>query len=140
MQEVDENGIPRKKSSSGLSAAEKKKKKKKKKRSFPLTALSCGICGQTFKFETHYEPHVKAHEEKLNLDVEVACPLCNETLASKRHLNPHFKKNHPNDGGCCVECLQVNASFIFLLSILLNKEKVYRVSNYFKCKIYYDNN
>jgi len=110
-QEVDENGVPRKKSSSGLSAADKKKKKKKKKRSFPLTALSCGICGQTFKFETHYEPHVKAHEEKLNLDVEVACPLCNETLATKRHLNPHFKKNHPNDGGCCVECLQVDNLF-----------------------------
>lgn len=91
------------------------KKKKKKSRSFPLTALSCGICGQTFKFETHYEPHVQAHEEKLKLDVEVNCPVCSEVLPTKRHLNPHFKKIHPNDGGCCVECLQVANRLKFIV-------------------------
>ena len=67
VQELDENGTPRKKGT----PSSLKKKKKKKKRSFPLTALSCGICGQTFKFETHYEPHIKAHEEKLDLNVQV---------------------------------------------------------------------
>lgn len=98
--ELDENGIPKQK-------LLKKKKKKKKKRYFPLTALSCCICGQSFKLETHYEMHVKAHEDKLKLDDPVVCPVCNENLTSKRHLNPHFKMAHPKDGACCVECLEI---------------------------------
>ena len=48
----------------------------------------CDICCDNLKGE-RFNPHMKIHEKKFDLDVSVSCPACNEPV-SKRQLNPHF--------------------------------------------------
>ena len=55
----------------------------------PITPdSSCNICCDTLKTEK-FNPHMKIHEKRLNLDDSVTCPSCQEPI-NKRQLNPHF--------------------------------------------------
>ena len=118
---LDENGIPggaaskvrfieRKKAKSGkkLPAGSKKK---------PLVPVECTVCMTSFKHDTNFPQHMKAHEDKIDLDSPMTCPVCSIEIESKRALNPHMKENHPEKGGCCVECLEFMPVLYFLMPL-----------------------
>ena len=69
-------------------------------------AVECTVCMTTFKHDTTFPAHMKAHETKVDLSVPIPCPVCSIEVESRKSLNPHIKDHHPDKGGCCVECLE----------------------------------
>jgi hypothetical protein len=77
-----------------------------------------GFEPQTFKFETHYEPHVKAHEEKLDLDVEV-------------------KKNNRNSGIVKTACQRKHsqgATTLSIMTFIIMILSIATLHNYAECR------
>ena len=74
---------------------------KKKPSSGPV---ECTICMTTFKHDTNFPQHMKAHEDKIDINQPVECPVCSIEVESRKELNPHIKEHHPDKGGCCIEC------------------------------------
>ena len=58
----------------------------------------------TFKHDTTFPQHMKAHEDKIDINAPMLCPVCSVELESRKLLNPHIKEHHPEKGGCCIEC------------------------------------
>ena len=106
---LDENGLPT--ASSKVRFIERKKTSKSGKKlpagkKKPVVPVECTVCMSSFKHDTNFPQHMKAHEDKINLDTPMNCPVCSIEVESKRHLNPHLKEHHPDKGGCCIECLE----------------------------------
>ena len=64
----------------------------------------CTICMTVFKHEASFPKHMKAHEDKIDINAPMLCPVCSVELESRKLLNPHIKEHHPEKGGCCIEC------------------------------------
>ena len=72
----------------------------------PTASVECTVCMTTFKHDTTFPQHMKAHEAKVDLTTPIDCPVCTIEVESRKTLNPHIKDHHPEKGGCCVECLE----------------------------------
>ena len=101
----------------------KRKKMKKKaplptggvKKKQPAISVECTVCMTTFKQDTNFAAHMKAHEDKIDLSTPMECPVCSIEVESRKALNPHIKEHHPDKGGCCIECLDfMNVSILWL--------------------------
>ena len=84
----------------------KKKPVNPSKSKKPAISVECTICMTTFKHDTNFPQHMKAHEDKVDINAPMPCPVCSVQLESRKLLNPHLKEHHPEKGGCCVECLE----------------------------------
>lgn len=105
---LDENGIA---ATSKVRFIERKKAKSSKKlpagsKKKPLVPVECTVCMTSFKHDTNFPQHMKAHEDKIDLDSPMTCPVCSIEVESKKALNPHMKEHHPDKGGCCIVCLE----------------------------------
>ena len=78
----------------------------------------CTICMTVFKHEASFPKHMKAHEDKIDINAPMLCPVCSVELESRKLLNPHIKEHHPEKGGCCIECeefMSVSICFIWVM-------------------------
>ena len=105
---LDENGIA---ATSKVRFIERKKAKSSKKlpagsKKKPLVPVECTVCMTSFKHDTNFPQHMKAHQDKIDLDSPMTCPVCSIEVESKKALNPHMKEHHPDKGGCCIVCLE----------------------------------
>ena len=108
-------------------------KKLMKRRALPTrkkvnVAVECTVCMTTFKHDTTFPAHMKAHQAKVDLTVPIPCPVCSIELESPKSLNPHIKDHHPDKGGCCVECLEfMPVCIIFYESISISTKRKFRI-------------
>jgi hypothetical protein len=105
--------------------SEHRTKKKKKKKSQPkkksLVTPECTVCMTTFKHETSFPGHMKAHEDKIDINEPMVCPVCTIEVESRKALNPHIKEHHPDKGGCCIECREfMPVRSFFAASLYIN--------------------
>ena len=100
----------------------------------------CTICMTVFKHEASFPKHMKAHEDKIDINAPMLCPVCSVIsrekriqfrwiftriffspfqieLESRKLLNPHIKEHHPEKGGCCIECEEFMSVSINVLSL-----------------------
>ena len=71
-----------------------------------LVPVECTVCMTSFKHDTNFPQHMKAHEDKIDIHSPMICPVCSIEVESRKALNPHLKEHHPEKGGCCIECLE----------------------------------
>jgi len=117
---LNENGLAKTMEAATAAFKQGKLKKLKKPPKPTVPSPECTICMTVFKHEASFPKHMKAHEDKIDINAPMLCPVCSIEVESRKLLNPHIKEHHPEKGGCCIECEEF-MSVNFLKSHLSRK-------------------
>ena len=85
----------------------------------------CRVCLRAFGSKNHFDRHMKKHEQRLNLQDEMACPEC-DVRSKKIDLNEHYREKHDQNKGICLDCSKlfpVSELFYHVAKHFINTKK-----------------